>query len=239
MILRAAVLALGAIVVGAYVHVVSVHLDRWNAERAFLQRSADNLVYRTVGASDEARIATLMGAIDRQLTRSRNDTGILRASARQSWLSRRGDCATAARIAVLVLDRLGIEAQRLVVAGHTAIAWKDGDNVWRAGIGIRPPPRWVEIAESSPRLADLPVPYSFWNWERLTGLDVRTTQPWPRWTVILLESPDLMRALIWGIATLVVVPAFLIVGWKIVSCGPSAKNPIDGPNRKAAYLTAK
>ena len=166
------------------------NLAAWTDERAWAR-----YVAATVHATDTASTITALARLtDARVSLERGDEPFLRWPAMRTWLTGKGDCASAARAMIIVLDVLGIDAHRLIVGGHTALAYRDGD-VWRASPGVRAPDWWAVETRLHPPLDRLEQDFTLWNWARLS-LDVRQTTPFPHWLVLIFESPALIGVIL-------------------------------------------
>ncbi len=190
---------------------------QWRAERVWAGRVASEVRAAVTGDTDpRARVDALARMVDARLSRPRVAEPFLRWSAMEFWQAGRGECAAGARVMIIVLDALGIDAHRIILPdlGHTTFIYRDGGS-WRVAPGIRGPERWTDLTADHPRMSDLfqidhgdvlrirgPVDrYSLWNWSRLFGdvVEVNQLRPFPHWLVMVFETPSLFAAVVWAL----------------------------------------
>jgi len=174
-------------------------------ERRQLRREAVAIVQ---GLPDvRGRVLAITERVRQRVMPREREEPLLRATAWDTWRSGEGTCGDGARVAIVMLDSLGIRATRLYLRNsrdgyiHVAVAYF-AQNTWHIAdtLNSEPDLRAFLLANQRPlpEVLDgnrLFYSYSFLNWTRVAPfLQFDQTVAPLAWIVHVTESAALMRA---------------------------------------------
>jgi hypothetical protein len=205
----------------------STHLGRQLAEERLLARLlADWGVSKPASRDDLVRIKRELGRrISFDLADRDTRRPLLRASALDTWRSGIGFCGENSRVAVLLLNRSGIRANRIYLQGtrwgHVAVEHR-WEGAWRFFDAHNDPetqlPDDFVAMIGSDVIGLFPNGHKEWNpWQRAARARMAFRLPvrWfdgirpPRWLVALCERPHSILAVVWGVTAAGCVAVFV------------------------------
>lgn len=140
------------------------------------------------------------------------DRGVpfLRSTALDSWVAGEGHCGDAARVIILMLRNVGVNANRIYLRAdaddyfHVAVAYRVGGR-WYLADTVNSTSGFKRFVAANERRAldQIGLPneefysYSYVNWGRVPlFVQIDHTTPLPSVAVLLMESPSLVVALV-------------------------------------------
>jgi hypothetical protein len=159
---------------------------------------------------DHDRVEAIVHDVQARVSPGDRPLPVLRSPALETWITGEGHCGDAARVIVLMLRSVGIDARRIYLRAHpddyfhVAVAYQLGGRTYLVD-SVNSTTEFKEFVYLHRRqaLAETGVPndqfysYSYVNWGRLppfVAIDHTTRLPGPLVTV--MESPFLLLALL-------------------------------------------
>jgi hypothetical protein len=198
-------LLLGAAVLAVW---AAVDFSDYLVERQLLANEAAEVTTRASNAHEIAE--AVAEKVQTRVSPGDRDVLFLRSSPLDSWVSGEGHCGDAARVIVLMLRSVGVEAHRIYLRAdaddyfHVAVAYRVGEHRYLAdSVNSTREFRRFIAANRRRALDQIGLPneqfysYSYVNWGRVppfVQIDQKT--PPPSAVAVLIESPSLLLALL-------------------------------------------
>jgi Transglutaminase-like superfamily len=177
-------------------------------ERQVLRAEAAEVVRHAAGVHD--RVEAIVHDVQARVSPGERPLPVLRSPALETWITGEGHCGDAARVIVLMLRSVGIDARRIYLRAHpddyfhVAVAYQLGGQTYLVD-SVNSTSAFKEFVSRHRRqaLAETGVPndqfyaYSYVNWGRVlpfVELDHTASLPGP--LVTMMESPFLVLALV-------------------------------------------